>query len=102
MPPNCLLAYISMKLRENLSTPPFLDQPPLSAFYPLSTEIFETPPFSQFWESPTPPFRKGGVRAMIMVHSYGKGIKNSLIRTNPQTRRCEKLQKLTKMCLMVY
>ena len=49
-----------MKLRENLSTPPFLDQPPLSAFYPLSTEIFETPPFSQFWETPTPPLGRGG------------------------------------------
>ena len=44
-----------MKLRENLSTPPFLDQPsPLSAFYPLSTDIFEPTPFSQFWETLTP------------------------------------------------
>ena len=49
-----------MKLRENLSTPPFLDQPPLSAFYPLSTEIFNPPPFSQFWETPTPPLGRRG------------------------------------------
>ena len=49
-----------MKLRENLSIPPFLDHLPLSAFYHLSKEIFDPPPFSQFWETPTPPFIKGG------------------------------------------
>ena len=49
-----------MKLRENVSTPPFLDQPPLPAFYPLSTEIFETPP----------PLQEGGVRAMTDKGNY--------------------------------
>ena len=50
-----------MKLRENLSTSPFLDQPPLSAFYPLSTEIFETPPLSvNFGKLQPPLFIKGG------------------------------------------
>ena len=49
-----------MKLRENLSTPPFLDQPPLSAFNPLSTEIFDPPPFQSILGNSNPPFRKGG------------------------------------------
>ena len=48
-----------MILRENLSTPPFLDHP-LSAFYPLSTEIFETLPFQAILGNSNPPFRKGG------------------------------------------
>ena len=49
-----------MKLRENLSTLPFLDQPPLSAFYPLSTEIFEPPLPVNFGKLQPPPFIKGG------------------------------------------
>ena len=49
-----------MKLRDNLSTPPFLDQPPLSAFYPLSTEIFEPPLSVNFGKLPPPPLGRGG------------------------------------------
>ena len=60
-----------MKLRKNLSTPPFLDQPPLSAFYPLSTEIFETPPFQSILGNSNPPFIKGGVRAMSPLKNRG-------------------------------
>ena len=60
MPQNCLLAYISMKLRENLSTPPFLDQPPFQLSTPFLQKFSKPPPFSQFWETPTPPLGRGG------------------------------------------
>ena len=60
---------------ENLLTPPFLDQPSLSAFYALSIEIFETSPFSQFWESPTPPLGRGVLamenRSISVLHHIG-------------------------------
>ena len=56
-----------MKVRENLSTLPFLDQPPLSAFYPLSTEIFETPPpFQSILRNSNPSLYKGGGGARAM------------------------------------
>ena len=66
MPQNCLLAYISMKLRENLSTPPFLDQPPFQLSTPFLQKFSIPSPFSQFWETPTPPLGRG-VRAMLII-----------------------------------
>ena len=50
-----------MKLRENLSTPPFLDQPPpFQLSTPFLQKFSKPPPFSQFWETPTPPLGRGG------------------------------------------
>ena len=60
---NALKLLIGLHFNETQGksiNPPFLDQPSLSAFYPLSTEIFETLPFSQFWETPPPPLERGG------------------------------------------
>ena len=72
MSQNCLLVYISMKLRENLSTLPILDQPPPFSFLPPFYRNFRTPPpFSQFWVIPTPPpLGRGGPTYEIQLISF--------------------------------
>ena len=70
MPQDCLLAYISMKLKENLPTPSFLDQPPFSAFYPHSTEIFETPPFQSILGNSNPPLERGSLSYVCQLFTY--------------------------------
>ena len=55
-----------MKLRENLSTLPFSRSTPLSAFYPLSTAIFN-PPFQSILVKSNPPLGMEGVRVMPEV-----------------------------------
>ena len=49
-----------MKLRENLSTPPFLDQPPPFSFLPPFYRNFLPLPLSVNFGKVQPPFRKGG------------------------------------------
>ena len=55
-----------MKLRENLSNLPFLDQPPpFQLSTPFLQKFWNPPPFSQFWETPSP-LQEGGVRVMLL------------------------------------
>ena len=59
MPQNCLLAYISMNLRENLSTPFSRSTPPFSFLTPFNRN-FRNPSFQLILGNSNPPFRKGG------------------------------------------
>ena len=64
MSKNCLLAYISMKLRENLSTPLFQINPSFQLSTPF-LQKFSNPPLSVNFGKLQPPLQEGGVRAMI-------------------------------------
>ena len=50
-------------------SPPFLSSPP------FLREIFHPPPYSDFWNSPSPPLTKGGggnyaICYIIMIHGH--------------------------------
>ena len=56
---NCSFAYISMKVRENLSRPLLYINPPFSSIPPFYRNIQKHPLSSQFWDTQTP-LSKGG------------------------------------------
>ena len=64
--PKLLIGLHFNKTQGKFINPPFLDQAPLSAFYSLSTEIFEPPPLSVNFGKPQSPFRGSELCVYIM------------------------------------
>ena len=71
MTQNCLLAYISMKLRENLSTPTFLDQHPPFSFLPPFYRNFRNLPFQPILGNSNPLY-KGEGSELCRLWNWGK------------------------------
>ena len=77
MPQNCLLAYISIKLRKILN-PPFLEEPPLSGNPPFQMAEAETPLISNSEIVKTPLNLGGEGRNYAFTEPLNQSLENQI------------------------